>query len=287
MFRVVLVIFVLASICFSQQTENSKSESLIKAESIINKAKEAAGFSESMTSFQIKLRNFGNNKIQQIELPIDEQLEITVTPANRIRILTVFKSGLNRAIWNEKGFKETVEFDSTDGQRKVVDVTKGVQLSQSTLGAIKSKIPNIKSPDSKAAAFSSNLWEFVFPLILTHPIESSTKFEYVGRAQAGEQTAQVLQTTTAGGRNLQLFFDEKTSHLLLMIEKYKGQGKEFVRKCYYSNREKRNGILIPTKVRMEHKVIKPGEDPLSLFYYLDLIDFETNPTVKPEIFKIS
>lgn len=288
MFKICIVIFFLVSMCFSQQTDALKQKNLSKGEEVIRKAKDAAGLSQSITSFQVKLRAFGHHKMQGLETTIDTQVEITVSPANKIRILSVFKNGgLNRRIWNQTKFRETAEFDSDDGQRHVVDTTNGIQLNQNVLSATKSKKSDIKSPDSKAAAFSDDLWEMVFPLIFNHPLESSAKFEYVGRAQAGEQIANFVQTTSASGRTIQLFFDEKTNDLLLMIEKFKKPGRDFERKLYYSNRENRNGVVMPTKIKIEHKITVTGQPPLTLYEYVDLLGFEPNPTIKPEIFKVN
>src|SRR5207253_2931893 len=112
-------------------------------------------------------------------------------------------------------FRQTLEFE-INGQRQVVDTTNGTPLSSAALDAVKSKKTDIKSLGSRADEFSDSLWALVFPLILMHPIESSAKFEYLGRAQAGERIARAVQTKSATGSVIQLFFDEKTNYLLLM-----------------------------------------------------------------------
>lgn len=220
MFRICAIILVLTSICFSQQTNNSKKEMITKGEDIIRKAREAAKLSSSINSFQIKLHQSADYKAPGMDASIDYQDEITILSPNKIRRLSTYNSGgLTRIIWNDTNFKQTSE-SNRNGQRRVYDTTNGIQLGGNALNAVKSKKPNVNSPESRATEFSDSLWGLVFPLILTHPIESSAKFEYVGRAQAGDQTANFIQTKSAGGHLIQLFFDEKTNSLLLMIEKY-------------------------------------------------------------------
>jgi hypothetical protein len=104
--------------------------------------------------------------------------------------------------------------------------------------------------------------------------------------QAGEQIANFVQTTSASGHLIQLFFDEKTSSLLLLINKYSTPDKEFETKYYYSNREKREGILIPTKFKIEYKTTSKGEIPKIIFEYIDVVDFKINPKLDEKMFEI-
>lgn len=145
---------------------------------------------------------------------------------------------------------------------------------------------DVKPPDKKVV-FSNELWQATFPLILMHPIERETKFEYLGRAQAGKQTANLVQTKSAGGHVFQLFFEEKSNILLLMIEKWKESDRDYEAKYYFSSREKRGGVLIPTKIKIERKVTSKGQSPKIAFEYIDVVGFEVNPAIKSEIFKVN
>lgn len=286
MFRVIIVIIVLTSINFSQQIDNSKNESLRKGKEIIRKSKETLGISLSMTSFIVKLRSVRNLENQE-NSSNDSQIEIAIFPLEKIRILSISEDGnvISRSIWNEKKFKQTLESES-EGRRYVYDTTNGTPLSQTALNAIKSKKSEVKVENPRSVAFSDSLWKLVFPFILRHPIDSSEKIEYLGRAQAGERIASFVQLTTANGRTIQMFFDEKTNYLLLMIEKFKKSEREYENKYYFSNREERSGVLVPTKFKIEHKVTLKGESPITFFEYIELESFEANPKIDNKIFEI-
>lgn len=301
MVKICIAIFALALICFSQQPGVLKQGSLTDGEDIIRKAREAAGFSLPMTSFRLKLHgslqiSAGQTPTAQIkgnDLIIDSQDEITVMTPDKIRRVSTLKdnilqgSNATTSIWNENKYRQTTEFE-INGVRTVKDTTATVSIDSLNQLANKADLKkiNVKPIDSKII-FSNGLWKVAFPFLLMHPIERQTKFEYMGRAQAGEQIANLVQTNSAGGHVFQLFFDEKTSNLLLMIEKWKESDRDYEVKYYFSNREKRGDVLIPTKVKIEHKVTSAGQSPKIAFEYIDVVGFEVNPVIKPEIFKVN
>lgn len=301
MIKIFAVIFALASICFSQQADNLNQGNLSDGNAVISKAQEAIGLAASIKSFrvkisksmQIKADETAPTKIRGQKITIDEQNETTVLPPNKIRSVSISKVSLFNgdttitSIWSEKRFKQITETEMNGG-RSVQDTTKGisVEMLNSLLNQTNLKKVDIKPIDPKITN-SEEVWRIIFPLIFMNPFENQAKFEYVGRAQAGEQTANLIATKSPGGRIIQLFFDEKTSSLLLMIEKYNESGKDFENRYYYSDRQKMGDLLIPMKVKVEHKVTPAGQPTHTFFEYINIESVEVNPTIKPDIFKIN
>lgn len=302
MLKICTIIFALTSICFSQQTGILKQGSISDGENIVRKARDAAGLSLPITSLRFKLHRLHHIKVDQTaparikgnEIITDYQDEVTVLSSDKIRWVSALKdnivegnSSIVTSIWNENKYRQISEYEM-NGERRVRDTTAAVSIDSLNQLANKtnSKKMDVK-PIDKKLVFSNGLWQVAFPFLLTHPIERQTKFEYVGRAQAGEQIANLVQTKSVGGHVFQLFFDEKTSNLLLMIEKWKESDRDYEAKYYFSNREKRGDILIPTKVKVERKVTPAGQSPKINFEYVDVVGFEINPTIKPDTFKVN
>jgi hypothetical protein len=288
------IIVILASICFSQQG------SAITGESVVGKAREAAGISSSMVLFRIKLHrvlqlntdDLASANIKAKEMILDNQDEVTVLSPDKLCSIFTSKislfdgSNTTTNVWNNKKFKQTMESEF-NGIRTVRDTTEGISIGSldGLLSKTNSKKIDVKPNDPKVA-LSNDLWMSVFPFTLKHPIEDQVKFEFIGRAKAGEQTANFVQVKSVGGHLFQLFFDEKTNNLLLMIEKFKESEKVFETKYYYSNREKRDNILIPTKIKVERKITDTGQTPKTVYEYIEVVGFEVNPEIKKDLFEI-
>ena len=300
MLKIFAVIFALSSMCFSQQNKNLTQGTMVSGEDIIRKARETIGLFSPVTSLrskinksvQIKADETAPVRIRGKEITIDDQDEITILSPDKICLIFASKSSLYggnttvTSIWNEKKFGQTSETE-INGERSVRDTTKGisVEMLNSLLDQTNLKKADIKLIDPKVESIG-DVWRLIFPLIFINPFESQTKFEYIGRAQAGEQTANLVETKSPGGHSVQLFFDEKTNFLLLMIEKYNESGKDFENKYYYTDRQKMGGLLIPTKVKVERKVTPTGQSSRTAFEYINIESIEVNPAIKPETFKI-
>lgn len=117
-----------------------------------------------------------------------------------------------------------------------------------------------------------------FPLSL-FPSEN-LNFEYSGVAKSGDQTADVLETSVADTYKIKLFFDQKTSQLLLMSAKFNEPktGEEIERKYFFSDYKVENGI------NFAHKVIihENGE----IIEERDIKKVELNPKLESKFFEV-
>ncbi len=293
MFRISIFIFILTSICFSQQSSNIKQTSSIDGENIVRKAREAAGISAPVSSLRIKL--FKSLQIKADEKGAgrtsDSEDETTILFTDKIRLVSVNKgnslSFIITTIWNESKYSQTMESEIF-GERRVTNTTESLSTERlnNVLGKTKLKKADISQTDKKVI-FSNELWTSVFPLIFISPIESRTKLEFIGRAQAGQQTANLVETKSPNGDPIQLFFDEKTNILLLMIAKGKNPFGDYEDRYYFSNREKKDNVLIPTKIKVERKFTPTGKTSEVSYQYIDIKSFEVNPPIKADLFKIN
>ena len=96
---------------------------------------------------------------------------------------------------------------------------------------------------AKYEAFS-----FSFPVLLF--FNEDLNFEYSGVAKSGDQTADVLETSTAEGYKVKLFFDQETRLLLLMTAGFvePKTGEQIEHKYFFSDYKEENGVNFAHKV---------------------------------------
>lgn len=87
-----------------------------------------------------------------------------------------------------------------------------------------------------------------FPLLLD--FDKEMKFNYVGVAKAGDQTADVIETKLDGIYDIQLFFDNKTHKLLLMVSKFVRErwNENIEHKFFFSDYETVDGFDFAHKI---------------------------------------
>ena len=87
-----------------------------------------------------------------------------------------------------------------------------------------------------------------FPLLLD--FDKEMKFSYVGTAKSGDQTADVIQTKLDGIYDIQLFFDQKTHKLLLVVSKFVNERwkDEIEQKFFFSDYQTVDGFNFAQKI---------------------------------------
>lgn len=229
----------------------------------------------------VKQNNLLNLKELYILLP-DKILSVTTTTKP-------FESK-STSIWNAEKYKKLSEFVSPDGKRSVRDVTDRNPMEN--LGkvvkdpAILEKFMKVVAVDPKER-LNNDLWREVFPLILINPFLTKAEFKYIGKAKSADQEANVVDTMSENGHSIRLLFNTKTNQLISMTEKYKFSDGDYENNYYYSNREIVDKILIPKKIKVEHKFTATGKDTNVSYQYIDVIDFKINPKFKLNLFDLN
>lgn len=168
-------------------------------------------------------------------------------------------------IANKEQIKNNV--DATVGGKKI-DLGKGFNMLGSII-KIEKPLPKMnkspKSSDVFRSAFYEKVHNELFPLFLVDLLGKTPIFRYVGKAKSGSKNAFVLEVvpkaadTTDNLEKLEstvrYFFDVE-NHLLLMVTKDTNlKDVKNNETTYFSDHKLMNGLLIPTKIKKELKVI--------------------------------
>ncbi len=290
------VIFLFASICFSQQNNAIKQSDQTEAGDIIRKARQAIGLDKSgeVSSYFYKfkktilLKNSSSyESIEEINLKLPGKIQVVY------RSESPYLAQLTRT-WNGEKYKSTLETEFS-GQRIITDNTVQENRTQSK------NVSNVLGKKTTAALqnpqrvnpkniFMDSLWTSLLPLILSHPFEKNTEFKYVGKAKSNDKTADVVDVKPADGKTYRLLFDAETNYLLMLIVSHKETNERFVgdveAKYYFSERELIGGVLIPKKIKVEKKATPVGKSPITGFSNIEILDFQINPKLKEKIFEI-
>jgi hypothetical protein len=91
-----------------------------------------------------------------------------------------------------------------------------------------------------------------FPITLDTSWFFKFSFSYVGIAQSANQKANVIEGISKSGTKYQLFFDEKTNLILMMIKSWKDKSEnQITQKYFYSDFKEFDGLYFSTKVKVE------------------------------------
>lgn len=301
MFKRVCLTILILTICFvligsvsvrSQQNQYSEKEQMEKGNQIIRDARKEIGIdklSSTLSSIKLSIIIISSGKNQETA----NTKEITIAMPDKILLVnSVTKpfESKTTSVWNGEKYKRLSELATPDGQRSVMDIT-NQQPSNALANLIKDKeilekVKKTMAVDPKTR-MNEELWNEIFPLILMHPFELQTEFQYIGKAESLSGDANIIDTTTSGGHALRLFFDSKNNHLLMMIEKYAFFDGDYETKYYYSNRELTDNVLIPRKIKVEHKFTPTGKEPRITFKYIEVVDFKINAKPKPNLFDVN
>jgi hypothetical protein len=297
MFRFIIVIFLSASICFSQQNNEIKLSNQHEVGDIIRNARQAIGLDKSgeISTYSYKFKRSkllkNNNNYESFE-------DISLKLSDKIQVIygsdSPFFYRLTRT-WSDEKYKSISESESASGQRTVRDMTEleNKPVSKNVSDVLGKKttaaLQNAQKADPKNV-LKESLWTSLFPLILSHPFEKKIEFKYVGKAKSNDKTANVVDVKPANGKTYRLLFDTETNYLLMMIVSHKETNDRFVgdveAKYYFSERELINGILIPKKIKVEQKATVSGQPPVTGFSNIEILEFKLNPEFKKDLFEI-
>jgi hypothetical protein len=295
MFKLMIVLLLFVSICFSQQNNAIKQPIQIEGQEIILNARKAIGIDKNgeILSYFYKLKTTLLNQKKTYESFEEMSLKLP----GKIQIIygdeSPYLSQLTRT-WNGEKYKSIYESESS-GQRTITDMTEleNRTLSKAVSDVIGKKttaaLQNSNRPNPKTI-FLESLWTSLFPLILSHPFEKNIEFKYVGKAKSNNKIANVIDVKPSNGKTYRLLFDSETNYLLMMIVSHKETNERFIgdveAKYYFSERELIEGLLIPKKIKVEKKATPLGQTSITGFSTLEILDFKLNPKLEEKIFEI-
>ncbi len=286
---------------FAQSATESE-QKLKKGNEIVSNARKAIGLGEKeIQSFSYKIKNISLNSNSAIP-SVEMSSETKVILPNKINsILFIGQNSESVRIWNGEKYKSFLVMDMM-GNRIVKDTTNPEESSSNNenlkvlegrvdkdkLEAFK-KASTKKRPDPKIS-FNEELWTDFFPLTLSHPFEKNLEFVFVGKAQAGSKTADVVDFTPSNGKKYRLLFDTETNYLLMMIVNYHREDPFFTgdveTKYYFSERENTEGILFPKTIKAEIKQTAADKSTRILHSETKILEFKINQKIDEKIFEI-
>ena len=138
---------------------------------------------------------------------------------------------------------------------------------------------NKQKRDAKSKVeYTRNAFVNFFPLLLRW--NGETEFKFIGNVETKDGQASVLETIMPDKSRWQLFFDQKTHLLLLMVQtSLDGETNEKVElKYFFSDYKEDNGLFIPYKITSQQNGEVVQEQNLKML--------KINPTFKSEIFEV-
>lgn len=156
-----------------------------------------------------------------------------------------------------------------------------------------------KSPRSIA---DGEIQTTLFPILLFDFIGNAPVFNYAGKTESGGKKADVLEvqaensSTGATRQTIRYFFDCESHLLLLITGEYVSDGVEKSVSTYFSGHRLIGGLMIPTKIKEESKII--SKKPLEVMGMkitgsehnkiteLEIGNFETGTKFPAKLFEI-
>lgn len=125
----------------------------------------------------------------------------------------------------------------------------------------------------KYTAFST-----AFPIFLK--FDDKLKFNFAGVAKAGEQKADVIETTLADSSKIKLFFDQKTRLLLMMTSQFFDEQlkSQVEQKFFYSDYREEGGLLFAHKIVIQENGAVVEERQIKVIML--------NQSLKPDFFDV-
>jgi hypothetical protein len=203
---------------YSQDVGLTDEDRVEKGSQIVENARKEIGIDKlisNLNSLQLSIKSASNLKEGEI---VNTKEVYLLLPDKILSISSTTKpfESKSTSIWNGEKYKKLSEFVSPDGQRTVKDVTNN-DLSSNLGKYVKDnetleKFKKVVAVDPKEK-LNNELWNEIFPLILTHPFKTKAEFKFVRKAKSADREANVVDTTSVSGRSIRLVFDSKNKSI--------------------------------------------------------------------------
>lgn len=287
--KTVFLLLFLMTNWVSAQTDPAKDAvKLERGEEIINQARRAIDKDNILQN----LRSIYLN-IDKSSSGVDFSSEISILMPDKIRVDSILAGFRTIKVSNGGKYSEDSEMSIN-----------GEPLSMKSIGAPspKMKFPAFledvlsderieylkKNPDElkKVVFMGEDLWRYVFPILLSNPLNTDVKYEYVGKAESANRRADIVDVKSDFYRKIRLFFDENTHLLLMMTEELDSKRSVFTERYYFSDYQPTSGLLIAKSVKKESdEVFKDGSGKKTYNSPPPVIkEIKINPNLKSGVF---
>lgn len=246
---------------------------------------------------QPRLSSLKQTLEENISIEFDDKISQTTTSfsvdKNPIENFTKVKTTLSGDKFNSN--TDTV----TDGKRlDWDDLLNSPYIPESVKKQMKEMQENAKKAITKES-IQKGVSSRLFPILLDMKLMSDVTFVFIGKAEAGNNKADILEIETNTGRQTRYFFDEKTHLLLMVTDEISKDGKSSKTSTYFSDYQIFDGILVAKKVNtetessvenMEVEIMGKKQKistKLKTITETILTEFKINPKFKPETFVVN
>lgn len=267
------------------QDGNPDEQALAKGSEVLNKA------AQSINQNQLKLNAISLvfSVVKQTKLTRNEKVsestergerELNIQLPNKIKYFeslgTVDYTGISEYTLNETDYSSE-NYSLSQGRRVSYEV-KGGKLSPE------------EQKQQGTLWLKRQAFIYVFPITL-EPFADSPAFKYVGKAEADDSRADVLEVTLSDENKARFFFDEQTHLLRMIIMSGKNrQSGEYEEKRFFSDYKKIDGLMVANKINVERKESVKIANQIANVEQIEEITLKSikfNPTLKSDIFKVS
>lgn len=288
-----IILLFCSIVVYSQNSLETIDDSISKAKQILFDVRKSVGIEQmSIASFSWKINISYKTRTGETREILEELKVLLPDKIHSVKASSYPFPNKTEYMWNGSAYKATSEVESF-GQRNIFDITER-SLNKTISSTLTSKDGNqignkskIYERDTPKEYFFQDIWKLYFPITFDQPFEKNLEYRYVGKAKSDKQIANVIDVESKNNRKYRFLFDEKTNHLLLLIESFKSKRGYNEKKYYYTNREVVNGLSIPRKIKIEEKFTPTGEEPRFSFVYITIEEFKLNPELKESMFDIN
>jgi hypothetical protein len=243
---------------------------------------------------------FKTEQVGPLERPLMEKEEFSIKFPNQLKIVRVSNETTNFVrTWSGDKYREGSEMYVGDKVYRQSDLI--AQLTPEQKAKLKERsdkwLPKEFSdlvkqtealPNDPKTNFLGKMWYHIFPVLLIASFEPTAKFEFVGKAEAGEQRADVIDVKSDYYRKFRLFFDEKTHLLLMMTVRLEKSEGFFDEKYYFSNYTLMDGLMIPKTIMNQNEDLTKEGKLVKKYVqnFTTIEEFKLNPQFGKNIFEV-
>jgi len=283
-----LLLFLTTNWAFAQTDSDKVAAKLERGQEIINQARKAFDKGNVLQNLKSFYLNVGNT----ISGNITTETEFSIVTPDKIRFVYISEPSRTIKIINGSKYSEDSELSvngETYSERKMGRPplpTKIPSYIEEVLSKEKVEYLKKNSDELNKLLMEESLWTNVFPILLTNPLNTDVKYEYVGKAESADKRADIIDVKSNFYRKIRLFFDENT-HLLLMMTRTLDRSKStFTEKYYFSDYQLTDGLLVAKTIKKESEnVSKDGSGRKTYGPSQTVIkEIKINSNLKPSLF---
>jgi hypothetical protein len=259
-----LLLFLTTNWIYAQTDPGKDTEKLKKGQEILNQARKAidkGNVLDNLKSFYVNIDNSlpaGNYNGKEVSIVMPDKIR-EVSDLGNFKVFRIVNGGkYSEDSQMTLGGEIMPSLRQMGGQPPKPNIPSYIEevLPKERLEYLK------KNPDElNKLMLEAGFWSDIFPILLTNPLNTNVKYEYVGKAESAKQRADIVDVKSNFYRKIRLIFDENTHLLLMMTFELDLAKLTTIQKYYFSNYQLTDGLLVAKTIKQEgEEVFKDGSE---------------------------